>query len=167
MPSFIQPLQGPRLDRLSPADADILLANARQLQGIAEASQTANLLRGKKLGLLCESEEDVDALRFRRAAAELGAHVAHIRPSLSEPSAPRVLQRTARVLGRLYDAIECQGLATELVRFLGDEAGVPVYDAIASATHPTAALAPLLGDERPAEENRSLILQAVLVSTLL
>ena len=40
-------------------------------------------------------------------------------------------------------------------------------DAIASAAHPTARLAPLLGDERPPGDNRSLILQAVLVSTLL
>jgi ornithine carbamoyltransferase len=167
MQSFIQPLRSPSLDRLSPVDADILLANARQLQRVVEAGQTASLLRGKKLALLCESEEAADALLFRRAAADLGAHVAHIRPSLPELSAQRILQHTARVLGRLYDAVECQGLASDLVTFLGHEAGVPVYDAIASPTHATARLALLLGDDRSQAECRQLILQAALVSTLL
>ena len=129
-------------------------------------ARTQPLLRGKNLGLLCEADDDGDAALFRRAAVELGAHVAHIRPSLSELSTPQEVQHTARMLGRLYDAVECQGMAPALVQQVGNDAGVPVYDGIASQDHPTARLAALLdGDAAPAD-NRRFVLQAVLLSTL-
>ena len=123
-------------------------ASARALQRAAQAGTTQPLLRGKNLGLLCEVDDDADAALFRRAAVELGAHVAHIRPRLSELSTPEEVQHTARMLGRLYDAVECQGMAPALVQQVGNDAGVPVYDGIASQDHPTAQLAESLGDER-------------------
>ena len=70
-------------------------------------------------------------------------------------------------MGRLYDAIECQGLPRDLVRQLGEEAGVPVYDGLASPTHPTARLAGRFGEGVPHAEARCLILQAALMTTLL
>ena len=152
------------LERLSPSDSDVLLGNARLLQRAAEPRQT--LLRGKKLALLCDSEEGADAALFREAAAELGAHVSHIRPGLSDLRQPTDLQHTARMLGRLYDGIECQGLAHDLVELVGREAGVPVYDGLASERHPTARLAALLDDGAPPGKLRQLVLQTVLLSTL-
>ncbi|HWK84950.1 MAG TPA: ornithine carbamoyltransferase [Caldimonas sp.] len=166
MQTLLQPVRNPRLDRLSPSDSDVVLANARLLGQAAATRQTASLLRGKNLGLLCESVDAGDALRFCRAAKDLGAHVAHIRPSLSELSEPRIIRRTARMLGRLYDAVECQGLPAEFVRQVADEAGVPVYDGVATADHPTAALAELLGNGRSPDDNRHLVLQAALVSSI-
>ena len=73
---------------------------------------------------------------------------------------------TARVLGRLYDGIECQGLAPELVRQLGRDAGVPVFDGLAAAHHPTAHLAQRLAGTGSLAKKRQLIVQAVLLSTL-
>jgi ornithine carbamoyltransferase len=70
------------------------------------------------------------------------------------------------MLGRLYDAVECQGLPADLVRQVGDEAGVPVYDGVASKRHPTASLAESLGGTRSLAENRQLVLQAALVSSI-
>lgn len=150
---------------MSPHELNIVLTSARTLQRAARAGMTQPLLRGKNLGLLCETDDD-DAVLFRRAASELGAHVAHIRPSLSDSSTPEEVQHTARMLGRLYDGVECQGVAPSLVRQISDEAGVPVYDGIASPRHPTAKLAEQLsGDTSPAD-NRRFVLQAVLLSTL-
>ncbi len=166
MQALLQPVRNPRLDRLSPRDSDAVLANARLLERAAEARQTAGLLRGKNLGLLCESEDAGDAILFCRAAKDLGAHVAHIRPSISELSEPRMIRRTARMLGRLYDAVECQGLPADLVRQVAEEAGVPVYDGVACADHPTAALAELLGGTRSPADNRHLVLQAALLSSI-
>ena len=153
-------------DHLSPHDVTAVLANARSLQRAAEAGQTQLLLRGKNLGLLCEADDDGGAALFRRAAVELGAHVAHIRPSLSELSTPQEVQHTARLLGRLYDAVECQGMAPALVQQVSNDAGVPVYDGIASQDHPTAKLANLLGSDTPPADNRRFVLQAVLLSTI-
>ena len=153
-------------EQMSPHDVSVVLADARTLQRAARAGTTQPLLRGKNLGLLCEAENDGDAASFRRAAVELGAHVAHIRPSLWELSTPHEVQNTARMLGRLYDAVECQGMAPALLQQLGTDAGVPVYEGIASRDHPTAKLAELLGGDTSPADNRRFVLQAVLLSTI-
>lgn len=167
MPSLAKPLRSSRLDSLEPAEAQTLLANARQLERAAQAMQLGNLLRGKNLALLCETEATEEGTLFRGAAEELGARVAHIYPRLSQLSSSRVLQDTARTLGRLYDAVECQGLAAEIVRTIEDAAGIPVYDGIAGRGHPTASLVEPFGAEGSWPESRRRIVQAVLMSTLL
>jgi len=146
-------------------DVDTLLASARALQRAACAGTTQPLLRGRNLGLLCEADGG-EAELFRRAAAELGARVSLIRPSLSELSSPGEVRHTARMLGRLYDAVECLGMAPAVVREVCDGAGVPVYDGLASPRHPTARLASLLGGETTEDDNRRYVLQAVLLNTL-
>ena len=153
-------------DPIAPRDASIVLDCARALQLAARAGDLRASLRGRKFALMCEADESGDAALFRRAAVELGAHVAHIRPSLTEMSTPQDVQHTARMLGRLYDAVECQGMAPNLVLQMGIDAGVPIYDGIASQHHPTAKLDALLdGDSSPHDKRRS-VLQAVLLSTV-
>ena len=155
------------LDPLSsPRNLALVLDNARQLQSAAQAGASHPLLRGKKLGLLCEDAADPCATLFRLAAVELGAHVAHIQPSLSGFATPQNVQHTARMLGRLYDAVECQGMAATLVRQVRRDAGVPVYDGIASGNHPTAGLAEQLGDGSSAADKRRFVLQAALLQTI-
>ena len=153
-------------DPIAPRDVAFVLDNARALQIAAQAGGAQALLRGRKFGLMCEVDSASDAALFRRAAVELGAHVAHIRPSLTELSTPLEVQHTARMLGRLYDAVECQGMAADLVHQLGTDAGVPVFDAIASQRHPTAKLDSQLGGDAPALDKRRFVLQAVLLSTV-
>ena len=153
-------------DPLAPRDVSFVLDNARALQLAAEAGELRALLRGRKLGLLCEADGDGDAALFRRAAVELGAHVAHIRPSLTELSTAQEVQHTARMLGRLYDAVECQGMTPDLVHQVGVDAGVPVYDGVASQKHPTAKLADLLDGDASKLDKRRFVLQAVLLSTI-
>ena len=147
---------------------DALLASARLLQAAANAPETSGPLRGKNLGLLCESEEDSAAMLFRSAAAGLGASVSHIRAQTSGPgtTAGAGLLKTARLLGRLYDGIECQGLTPTLVRQLGRDAGVPVFDGVAGASHPTAQLVQRLGGVDSLAKKRQLIVQAVLLCAL-
>ena len=161
-------------ERMSAHETSVVLDSARTLQRAARYGRTPALqtpplpqtpLRGKNLGLLSEAD-DGDAALFRQAATELGAHVAQIRPSLSGLSTPQEVQHTARMLGRLYDAVECQGMAAALVQQVGVAAGVPVYDGIAGQGHPTARLAALLGGDSSAVDNRRFVLQAVLLCTM-
>ena len=171
-------------DPIAPRDVSVVLEHARALQLAAEAGGLRTLLRGRKLGLLCEVDTDArtnadttadtdigtdiegDAALFRRAALELGAHVARIRPSLNGLSTPREVQHTASMLGRLYDAVECQGMAAALVHQMGVDAGVPVYDGVASNRHPTARLVDLLDGDASTLDKRRFVLQAVLLSTI-
>jgi len=149
-------------------DARTVLANARALQRAARAGAASpSPLRGKNFGLWCEAIDDADAALFRSAATELGAHVAHVRPSLTANSTLLEVQHTARVLGRLYDAVECLGMAPALVAQVSRWAGVPVFDGIACADHPTAALAAQLDHvDTTSAENRRTVLQAVLLSAV-
>ncbi len=147
-------------------DMSALLASARALGRAAKSGGPGTPLRGKNLGLLCEFEVDADAALVRRAALELGAHVAHIRPSLTEMSNRDEVRHTARMLGRLYDVLVCQGLPLGLVQQINTDAGVPVLDGAASADHPTAPLAARLGDSISPDDARRFVLQALLLRVL-
>jgi ornithine carbamoyltransferase len=155
----------PELPAISPREFHATLTRARSLLRAAKAGQTQPLLRGRNLGLLCEGDE-AEADLFCRAAAELGAHVAHIRPHLDDSSTPPDVEHTAHLLGRLYDAVECQGMTPALVQQLQAGAGVPVYDGIAASRHPSAGLAKQLAEEAGEADSRRFIVQAVLLDSL-
>lgn len=147
-------------------EEDALLDRARALQRAAHSGRTQPLLRGKNLGLLCADDTQPAALMFRHAACELGAHLAHIGMSLSERTPAQDVVHTARLLGRLYDAVECQGLASALVRQIADISGIPVYDGAAANVVQLTRLALLLGPESALEDNRRFALQALLLHTI-
>ena len=165
MPFNLASLRDMSLEALSSRDAGLLLAQARALQSLIDAGQGQSLLRGKNLGLLCDTEGREDALRFRRAATDLGARVAQIHPDLSAASPNSQVVKTGRMLGRLYDGIECVGLNAGIVKCLGAAANVPVFDGISSVDHPTAKLATQLAWGQSDQSHR-LMLQAILLSTL-
>ena len=51
---------------------------------------------------------------------------------------------TARVLGRMYDAIAYRGFGQEIVEDFARYAGVPVYNGLTTEAHPTQVLADFL-----------------------
>ena len=62
---------------------------------------------------------------------------------------------TARVLGRIYDAIEYRGFAQEIVEILAAYAGVPVWNGLTDEFHPTQILADVLTMTRALATSRS------------
>ena len=166
MGSARTPRPAPAPASLPPGDEKALLEQARSLQRASAAGRVQPLLRGKNLGLLCADDTQAQALLFRQAASELGAHVAHIGMSLSECSAAQEVTHTARMLGRLYDAVECQGLPTAMVQQMAEVSGIAVYDGLASNERLISRLAAQLGDEASAGENRRFVLQALLLHTI-
>jgi len=151
---------------MSTYDVGVVLDQALALQRAAEAGTTRPMLRGVMFGLLCERDDSDDAMLFRRAAAELGAHVAYVHADLSESSTPGEVQDTARMLGRLYDAVESQGVPPRLIRQIAADADVPVFDGIASSRHPSARLVARLGGDTAPHDNRRFVLQAVLLHSI-
>ena len=71
---------------MSQHDMDAILAGARTLQRDARSSGMPALLRGRYLGLMSDTIDNDEARLFTRAAAELGARVSHIVPTLSDSS---------------------------------------------------------------------------------
>jgi ornithine carbamoyltransferase len=166
MGSARTPRPAPPPASLPPGDEKALLDQARSLQRVAVSGRVQPLLRGKNLGLLCADDTQAQALLFRQAASELGAHVAHIGMSLSEHSAAQDVTHTARMLGRLYDAVECQGLGSAMVQQMADEAGIAIYDCLACNDGLISRLAVQLGNDVAAGDNRRFVLQAMLLHTI-
>lgn len=100
-----------------------IVARARRLRA-GEADRT---LRHRNIALLCDDPLAPDALLFCDAASGLGAQVAHVRAELDERSNADEIRRMATMLGRLYDAVECQGMPAALVGLLAESAAVPVF----------------------------------------
>jgi len=78
------------------------------------------------------------------AAFDQGAHVTFIGPSGSHMGHKETVKDTARVLGRMYDAIEYRGFAETTAEELARWAGVPIYNGLTDEWHPTQILADFL-----------------------
>jgi ornithine carbamoyltransferase len=87
-------------------------------------------LNSRNIGVLCDDLQRAEAHLLQQTATGLGARVALVRCNLDSASGPAELSDTARVLGRLYDAVLCLNLAPSIVSSLREAAGVPViaYD---------------------------------------
>ena len=81
---------------------------------------------------------------FEVAAFDQGAHVTYLDPSGSQLGHKESVADTARVLGRMYDAIEFRGNRQTDVEELAASAGVPVYNGLTDEWHPTQMLADFL-----------------------
>lgn len=133
------------LEGLARADVLALIDSARALRrAVRSGAGLPQLLRGKHVALLSDDHTSAAACEFHRAAAELGAQMAHIRAT--DPGQPdrRDPRDTAGLLGQLYDAIECQGLHDEPVRLLDRHARISVYNGIGCFDHPTRVIADLM-----------------------
>jgi len=149
-----------------PADERALIDLAQALRRAAAAGQLQPLLRGRNLGLLCPDDSATPARLFRDAGMLLGAQVAHIGTSQLGRSSAQELLDTARMLGRLYDAVECQGLDSAVVQQIAVLAGITVYDGLATDDALIRRLALQLGDASLLAENRCFALQALLLQSL-
>jgi len=137
------------------------------LQHEALAGSVQPWLRGKNIGLFGPADDGAESALFRRAAAELGAQVAQLRPFPEGALASPEVQLTARLIGRLYDAVDWPDAPAELLQRVRSTAGIPIYDGLADARHPTAQLAGLLGTDTPIADRRRFVLQAVLLATII
>lgn len=151
---------------LTASERQALIRSALALRQGALSGSPPPSLRPANLGLITETEDSPAASLFRRAAHELGARIVCIRPSVANLAGPDAVRDTARVLGRLYAAIECQGLSHELVAQIRQHAGVPVFDGLADAQHPSASVAAELGADTDDGLNRRCVLQASLLGAL-
>ena len=104
----------------------------------------AKRLAGKEIALIFEKTSTRTMAGFEVAAYDQGAHVTYFAPSGSQIGHKESIADTARVLGRMYDAIEYRGNRQVDVEALAEHAGVPVYNGLTDEWHPTQMLADFL-----------------------
>ena len=92
-------------------------------------------LTGKEIALIFEKDSTRTRVGFEVAAHDQGAHVTYLGPSGSHLGRKETVKDTARVLGRVYDAIEYRGFGQPIVETLAQYAGVPVYNGLTDEFH--------------------------------
>jgi ornithine carbamoyltransferase len=128
-------------DELSPAEIGFLLRLATELKAAKSAGTETQRLKGKNIALIFEKDSTRTRTGFEVAAYDQGAHVTYLGPSGSQIGHKESMKDTARVLGRIYDAIEYRGFSQESALQLTRFSGVPVYNGLTDEAHPTQALA--------------------------
>ncbi len=128
----------------SERDLHYLLDLSRDLKRAKYSGGTRRSLEGRNIALIFEKTSTRTRCAFEVAAYDEGAHVTYIDPASSQIGHKESMKDTARVLGRMYDAIEYRGAGQEIVEELAAYAGVPVFNGLTDEFHPTQMLADVL-----------------------
>jgi ornithine carbamoyltransferase len=145
--STMTDLRGRHLLKLadySPQEITYLLDLAAELKAAKKEGREEQKLVGKEIALIFEKDSTRTRCAFEVAAYDQGAHVTFIGPGGSHMGHKETVKDTARVLGRMYDAIEYRGFAQETAEQLAEYAGVPIYNGLTDEWHPTQILADFL-----------------------
>ena len=128
----------------TPQEIGFLLKLSADLKTAKYAGFEVPRLTGKEIALIFEKDSTRTRVGFEVAAHDQGAHVTYLGPSGSHLGKKETVKDTARVLGRVYDAIEYRGFGHPIVETLAQYAGVPVYNGLTDEFHPTQILADFL-----------------------
>jgi len=121
-----------------------LLDLAADLKAAKKEGREERRLVGREIVLIFEKDSTRTRCAFEVAAYDQGAHVTFIGPTGSHMGHKETVKDTARVLGRMYDAIEYRGFGENVADELARWAGVPVYNGLTDEWHPTQILADFL-----------------------
>ena len=128
----------------TPTEMKFLLELSASLKTAKYTGTERPQLSGKNIALLFEKTSTRTRAAFEVAAFDQGAHVTYFDPSGSQMGHKESIADTARVLGRMYDALEYRGKRQVDVEDLARYAGVPVYNGLTDEWHPTQMLADFL-----------------------
>jgi ornithine carbamoyltransferase len=127
-----------------PAEIRYLLDFSARLKAAKKAGDGDRRLTGKSVALLFEKPSTRTRAAFTVACVDEGAHPEYLGKSDIQLGKKETVADTARVLGRMFDGIQYRGFAHELAEQLAEHSGVPVWNGLTDAWHPTQILADLL-----------------------
>jgi ornithine carbamoyltransferase len=126
------------------AEIHHLLDLAADLKAAKRSGTELPRLTGKHLALIFEKTSTRTRCAFEVAAADQGAATTYLGPGDTHVGSKESIADTARVLGRMFDAIEYRGSAQSIVTELAARSGVPVYNGLTDTAHPTQSLCDVL-----------------------
>jgi len=129
---------------LTVAEWRYLLDLSQRLKFERSIGSARQRLAGANLALIFEKASTRTRCAFEVAAHHQGAHVTYLDPEGSHFGHKESVKDTARVLGRMYDGIEYRGFSQDTVELLAEHAGVPVWNGLTDAWHPTQSLCDML-----------------------
>ncbi len=144
MPTFLKGKNLLDVGDLTKEQFIALLDLSSALKAEKKSGTERQRLTQKEIVLIFEKTSTRTRCAFEVAAYDQGAHVTYLGPEGSQIGHKESMKDTARVLGRMYDAIEYRGFSQDLVETLAKYAGVPVYNGLTDEFHPTQMLADVL-----------------------
>ncbi len=133
-----------KLMDFTPDEIRFLLRLSASLKQAKYGGYEQQRLKGRNIALIFEKDSTRTRTGFEVAAYDQGAHVTYLGPTGTQIGKKESMKDTARVLGRVYDAIEYRGFGQSQAEQLARWSGVPVYNGLTDEFHPTQVLADFL-----------------------
>jgi ornithine carbamoyltransferase len=121
-----------------------LLDLAKQLKVEKQRGEVFQRFTGKTIALLFEKRSTRTRCAFETAFGEEGGRPVFLSTQDIQLGAKESLEDTARVLGRIFNAIQFRGFKQSTVETLAAYSGVPVYNGLTDSFHPTQVLADVM-----------------------
>ncbi len=128
----------------SAEDITTLLDFAIELKKQSREGITQDRFKGKTIALLFEKRSTRTRCAFETAFGEEGGHPVFLSNQDIQLGAKESIEHTAKVLGRMFSAIQFRGFSQKHVELLATHSGVPVYNGLTDEYHPTQALADVM-----------------------
>lgn len=128
----------------TPEEINLVIETATALKKERELGKRTLRFQGRTLALLFEKRSTRTRCAFETAFGEEGGHPVFLSNQDIHLGEKESIEDTARVLGRMFDAIQFRGFHQKTVETLAEYSGVPVYNGLTDSYHPTQALADLL-----------------------
>lgn len=132
------------LEDFTPGEIRYLLDLGHDLKAKRRAGICGRALEGKHIVLLFEKTSTRTRCSFEVATTQEGGHVTYLDAGSSQMGKKESLEDSAKVLGRFFDGIEYRGYDQKVVEDLAKFAGVPVWNGLTDADHPTQILADMM-----------------------
>jgi ornithine carbamoyltransferase len=121
-----------------------LLDLAIAVKAQSRAGGVCRRFEGKTLALIFEKRSTRTRCAFETAFGEEGGHPVFLSAQDIQLGGKESVEDTARILGRMFSAIQFRGFSQKNVETLARYAGVPVYNGLTDSFHPTQALADVM-----------------------
>lgn len=128
----------------TPNEINTLLDLAIQVKTESHKGEIHQRFLGKTIALIFEKRSTRTRSSFETAFAEEGGHPVFMSTDDIQLGAKESVKDTARVLGRMFSAIEFRGFKQSHVEELAEYSGIPVINGLTDEFHPTQALADIM-----------------------
>jgi ornithine carbamoyltransferase len=128
----------------SAAEIRYLLDISKQVKSENKNGEIFRRFTGKTIALLFEKRSTRTRCAFETAFGEEGGHPVFLSTADIQLGAKESIEDTARVLGRMFDAIQFRGFKQSTAETLAQYSGIPVYNGLTDDFHPTQALADIM-----------------------
>jgi ornithine carbamoyltransferase len=128
----------------SAAEIRYLLDLAVKVKAQSKKGEVNQRFTGKTLALLFEKRSTRTRCAFETAFGEEGGHPVFLSTLDIQMGVKESVEDTARILGRMFSAIQFRGFKQSTVKTLAEYSGVPVYNGLTDTFHPTQVLADIM-----------------------